>query len=144
LKVFVTGGAGYIGTHTVLELLREGHEVCVSDNYRNSSPVALDRVRRLANADFMQYEVDIRDQDTLTQALADFQPEAVIHFAGLKAVGESSEMPIDYYDNNVVGSLRLLEAMEAAGVKTLVFSSSATVYGDPQYLPLDEKLYPLL
>ena len=75
MKVFVTGGAGYIGTHTVLELLRDGHEVCVSDNYRNSSPVALDRVRRLANADFRQCEVDIRDQDTLTQALCDFQPD---------------------------------------------------------------------
>jgi UDP-glucose 4-epimerase len=139
LKVFVTGGAGYIGTHTVLELLRDGHEVCVSDNYRNSSPAALERVRRLANADFRQCEVDIRDQDVLTQALCDFQPDAVIHFAGLKAVGESSEIPIDYYDNNVVGSLRLLAAMDQARCTRIVFSSSATVYGEPQYLPYDEE-----
>ena len=139
MKVFVTGGAGYIGTHTVLELLREGHEVCVSDNYHNSSPAALDRIRRLANADFRQCEIDIRDQDALTQILLDFQPDAVIHFAGLKAVGESNEIPIDYYDNNVVGSLRLLAAMDQAGCTRIVFSSSATVYGEPQYLPYDEE-----
>ena len=138
LKVFVTGGAGYIGTHTMLELLRDGHEVCVIDNYRNSTPAALDRVRRLANADFRQCDIDIRDQNALTETLCDFKPDAVIHFAGLKAVGESNEIPIDYYDNNVVGSLRLLAAMDKAGCTRIVFSSSATVYGEPLYLPYDE------
>jgi len=138
VKIFVTGGAGYIGSHTLIELLREGHEVCVCDNYRNSSPEALTRVRRLANADFEQLEVDMRDQSVLTAALQDFRPDAVVHFAGLKAVGESNEVPLDYYDNNVVGSLRLLAAMEVAGCNRIVFSSSATVYGEPQYLPYDE------
>lgn len=138
MKIFVTGGAGYIGTHTVLELLRDGHKVCAIDNYCNSSATALDRVRRLANADFRQCEIDIRDQSALAQILCDFQPDAVIHFAGLKAVGESNEIPLDYYDNNVVGSLRLLAAMDQAGCTRIVFSSSATVYGEPQYLPYDE------
>jgi UDP-glucose 4-epimerase len=138
MRIFVTGGAGYIGSHTVLELLRAGYKVCVGDNYRNSSPIALDRVRRLANADFDQIEVDIRNEGRLTDALASFNPDAVIHFAGLKAVGESNELPLDYYDNNVVGSLRLLSAMDSVGCNRIVFSSSATVYGEPVYLPFDE------
>jgi UDP-glucose 4-epimerase len=138
MRIFVTGGAGYIGSHTILEILTAGHEVCVVDNYRNSSPIALERVRRIANADFDQIEVDIRDERRLTDALASFNPDAVIHFAGLKAVGESNELPLDYYDNNVVGSLRLLSAMDNVGCNRIVFSSSATVYGEPAYLPFDE------
>ena len=137
-RVFVTGGAGYIGTHTVLQLLAAGHDVCVFDNFANSSPVALDRVRALTNRDMQRVEGDIRSADRLNRALADFAPDAVIHFAGLKAVGESNEKPLLYYDNNVTGSARLLEAMDAAGCRRIVFSSSATVYGEPRYLPFDE------
>jgi UDP-glucose 4-epimerase len=137
-RIFVTGGAGYIGTHTVLQLLSAGHEVCVFDNFANSSPVALDRVRTLTNRDVALVAGDVRSAETLNAALHNFAPDAVIHFAGLKAVGESSEKPLLYYDNNVAGSARLLEAMDAAGCRRIVFSSSATVYGEPQYLPFDE------
>lgn len=138
MKVFVTGGAGYIGTHTLLQLLAAGHDVCVFDNFSNASPVALTRVRQLSNRDFEQVEGDIRDAGALHQALADFVPDAVIHFAGLKAVGESNEKPLLYYENNVTGSVNLLAAMDAAGCRRIVFSSSATVYGEAQYLPFDE------
>ena len=139
MKVLVTGGAGYIGSHTILELLRAGHDVLSCDNYCNSSPEALRRVRRLANADFGEVNVDIRDGEKLAGVVADFAPDAVIHFAGLKAVGASGQVPLEYYDNNVLGTLRLLEAMDIAGCKRIVFSSSATVYGEPQYLPYDEE-----
>lgn len=138
MRVFVTGGAGYIGSHTILELLRAGHEVFSCDNYCNSSPEALRRVRRLANADFGEASVDIRDTARLDEVMAEFAPEAVVHFAGLKAVGASAKVPLEYYDNNVVGTLRLLQAMDASGCKKIVFSSSATVYGEPKYLPYDE------
>lgn len=138
MRVFVTGGAGYIGSHTILELLRAGHEVFSCDNYCNSSPEALRRVRRLANADFGEANVDIRNTARLGEVLAEFAPEAVVHFAGLKAVGVSAKVPLEYYDNNVVGTLRLLQAMDAVGCKKIVFSSSATVYGEPKYLPYDE------
>ncbi|NJS13261.1 MAG: UDP-glucose 4-epimerase GalE [Sphingopyxis sp.] len=137
-RIFVTGGAGYIGTHTVLQLLTTGHDVCVFDNFANSSPTALDRVRTLTNRDVQVIEGDIRSADALGEALAAFAPDAVIHFAGLKAVGESSEKPLLYYDNNVAGSARLLAAMDRAGCRRIVFSSSATVYGEPLYLPFDE------
>lgn len=138
-RVFVTGGAGYIGTHTLLQLLRERHEVCVYDNFSNSSPEALLRVRRLVNADFAEIEGDIRDQDHLSAAIADFAPDVVIHFAGLKAVGEANVVPVRYYEHNFQGSVALLNAMDRAGCKRIVFSSSATVYGEAQYLPYDEK-----
>jgi UDP-glucose 4-epimerase len=137
-RIFVTGGAGYIGSHTVLQLLCEGHEVCVFDNFSNSSPIALDRIRRLSNRDVRLAKGDIRSADALHRAMNDFAPDAVIHFAGLKAVGESNEKPLLYYDNNVSGSARLLESMDRTGCKRIVFSSSATVYGEPQYLPFDE------
>ena len=139
MKVLVTGGAGYIGSHTILDLLRVGHDVLSCDNYCNSSPEALRRVRRLANADFGEVNVDIRDGEKLAGVVADFAPDAVIHFAGLKAVGASVQIPLEYYDTNVLGTLRLLEAMDIAGCKRIVFSSSATVYGEPQYLPYDEE-----
>ena len=138
MKVFVTGGAGYIGSHTLIQLLAAGHEVCVFDNYCNSSPVALARVRQLTNRDMVAVEGDICDIEALTHALTDFAPDAVIHFAGLKAVGESNEIPLRYYQNNVTGSMNLLAAMDAAGCRRIVFSSSATVYGEAHYLPFDE------
>ena len=136
--IFVTGGAGYIGSHTCVELLNAGHTVTVFDNLSNSQPEALQRVERITGKSVHFIEGDIRDQAALTAALQASQPTAVIHFAGLKAVGESVAQPLHYYDNNVVGTLCLLRAMQAAAVKTLVFSSSATVYGDPQRLPLTE------
>ncbi|OOZ42467.1 UDP-glucose 4-epimerase GalE [Solemya elarraichensis gill symbiont] len=139
MKVLVTGGAGYIGTHTLLELLGCGHDVLVVDNYSNSSPIALQRVRKLAGRDFESLQIDIRDTEQLTEAMLEFQPQAVIHFAGLKAVGESVEQPLRYYSNNVDGSISLLLAMDKAAGHNFIFSSSATVYGAPQYLPYDEK-----
>lgn len=138
MKILVTGGAGYIGSHTCLELLNAGYGVTVLDNYCNSSPESLNRVEKITGKTISRVVADIRDGDALKQALRDSGAQAVIHFAGLKAVGESVQQPLRYYDNNVVGTLRLLEAMDACGVKTLVFSSSATVYGDPQRLPLTE------
>jgi UDP-glucose 4-epimerase len=138
MKVFVTGGAGYIGSHTLVQLLAAGHEVRVFDNYCNSSPAALARVRQLTNRDLRAIDGDIRDADALTRALADFAPDAVIHFAGLKAVGESNAMPLAYYQTNVTGTMNLLAAMDATGCRRIVFSSSATVYGEARYLPFDE------
>lgn len=137
-RVFVTGGAGYIGVHTALQLLHAGDEICIFDNFSNSSPTALIRLRQLAGRDFVSVEGDIRSAADLGQAMAQFKPDAVIHFAGLKAVGESTEKPLLYYDNNVGGSARLLEAMDACDCRRIIFSSSATVYGEPQYLPFDE------
>ncbi|MEO5795205.1 MAG: UDP-glucose 4-epimerase GalE [Rhodoferax sp.] len=136
--IFVTGGAGYIGSHTCVELLNAGLDVTVFDNFCNSQPESLARVERITGKKPRLIEGDIRDVAALTAALQSSGATAVIHCAGLKAVGESVAQPLRYYDNNVVGTLRLLEAMGACGVKTLVFSSSATVYGDPQRLPLTE------
>ncbi|MFL9924145.1 UDP-glucose 4-epimerase GalE [Herbaspirillum lusitanum] len=139
MNILVTGGAGYIGSHTCVELLNAGHRVVVFDNFCNSHPESLKRVATITGKSVDLVEGDIRNGHQIEQALRDFKCEAVIHFAGLKAVGESVQLPLKYYDNNVVGTVRLLEAMQATGVKTLVFSSSATVYGDPQYLPLNEE-----
>ncbi|MDO9166307.1 MAG: SDR family NAD(P)-dependent oxidoreductase, partial [Rhodoferax sp.] len=136
--IFVTGGAGYIGTHTCVELLNAGHDVTVFDNFCNSQPEALARVERITGKKPALVQGDIRDSAALVAALRQSRATAVVHFAGLKAVGESVQQPLTYYDNNVVGTLRLLEAMIDCDVKTLVFSSSATVYGDPQHLPLTE------
>lgn len=136
--IFVTGGAGYIGTHTVVELLNAGHEVTVFDNFCNSQPEAVVRVERITGKKTTLVQGDIRDTVALVAALRASGAKAVIHFAGLKAVGESVQYPLAYYDNNVVGTVRLLQAMTECDVKTLVFSSSATVYGDPQRLPLTE------
>jgi UDP-glucose 4-epimerase len=138
MKILVTGGAGYIGSHTCVELLKAGHDVAVFDNFCNSHPESLNRVERIAGRRPDLVRGDVRDRAALAAALQASGAEAVIHFAGLKAVGESVEQPLAYYDNNVVGTLRLLEAMRETGVKALVFSSSATVYGDPQRLPLTE------
>lgn len=136
--IFVTGGAGYIGSHTCVELLNAGQDVTVYDNFCNSLPEALKRVQRITGKQPLLIEGDLRDRAALVSALRQSGAHAVIHFAGLKAVGESVQQPLAYYDNNVVGTLRLLEAMGECGVKSLVFSSSATVYGDPQRLPLTE------
>ena len=136
--ILVTGGAGYIGSHTCVELLNAGFDVTVFDNFCNSQPEALVRVARITGKTPKLVNGDIRSREALASALRHSGASAVIHFAGLKAVGESVQQPLAYYDNNVVGTVRLLEAMGDCGVKTLVFSSSATVYGDPQRLPLTE------
>ncbi len=136
--IFVTGGAGYIGSHTCLELLDAGHDVTVFDNLCNSRQESLARVQRITGKTLRFVQGDIRDPAALVSALRESGATAVIHFAGLKAVGESVANPMAYYDNNVVGTLRLLEAMVECSVKSLVFSSSATVYGEPQRLPLTE------
>ena len=136
--ILVTGGAGYIGSHTCVELLQAGHDVTVFDNFCNSQPEALHRVERITGRKLAVIRADIRDRAALEQALRESAATAVIHFAGLKAVGESVAQPLEYYDNNVHGSLCLLQAMQACGVRALVFSSSATVYGEPQRLPLRE------
>jgi UDP-glucose 4-epimerase len=136
--IFVTGGAGYIGSHTCVELLNAGHDVTVFDNFCNSNPEVLARIQRIAGKSVTLIQGDIRDRTALTQALKTSGAKAVIHFAGLKAVGESVEKPLSYYDNNVAGTLKLLQAMSECNVKTLIFSSSATVYGTPEQLPIPE------
>lgn len=136
--ILVTGGSGYIGSHTCVELLQAGYDITVFDNFTNSHPESLERVQQITGKRLGSIRGDIRDRATLVAALRESGAQSVIHFAGLKAVGESVQHPLAYYDNNVLGSLRLLEAMGICGVKTLVFSSSATVYGDPQRLPLTE------
>ena len=137
--ILVTGGAGYIGSHTVVELLNAGHEVVVVDNLSNASPRALERVQTISGRQPVFYQLDVLDRDGL-RAIFRSHPgiEAVVHFAGLKAVGESVQIPLRYYHNNVTGTLILAEAMAEAGVFNLVFSSSATVYGDPQTVPIRE------
>ncbi len=138
MTILVTGGAGYIGSHTCVELLLAGHEVIVFDNFSNSHPEALKRVEQIAGRKPFLVQGDIRDQSAIESVLLQYQCQVVIHFAGLKAVGESVEKPLLYYDNNVVGTHRLLAAMQNCSVSKLVFSSSATVYGEPQCLPLTE------
>lgn len=138
MKVLVTGGAGYIGSHTTLALLQVGFEVVVLDNLCNASSESLRRVTQLAGRAPVFVEGDIRDQDLLYRLFAEHSVDAVLHFAGLKAVGESVTQPLRYYDNNVGGTITLCQAMAAAGVFTLVFSSSATVYGDSATVPITE------
>lgn len=138
MMILVTGGAGYIGSHTCVELLKAGFDVTVFDNFYNSNPEALVRMEQITGRKPGLVQGDCRDRAALVAAFKQIQVDAVIHFAGLKAVGESVEQPLSYYDNNVVSTLRLLEAMQECDVRTLVFSSSATVYGDPIYLPLTE------
>jgi UDP-glucose 4-epimerase len=137
-RILVTGGAGYIGSHTVLELLGAGHDVVVLDNLSNASPEALARVAALAGRPAPLVVGDLRDEALLDRVLSAHRFDAVVHFAGLKAVGESVASPLAYYDNNVAGTVTLLRALDAAGVRRLVFSSSATVYGDPRSVPIRE------
>ncbi len=142
MKVLLTGGAGYIGSHTAVECLAAGHEVVVFDNLSNSSPRSLERVESIAGRPVIFVQGDIRERAALRQVFAEHRIDAVVHFAGLKAVGESVEKPLLYYDNNIVGSVALFDEMAVAGVKTVVFSSSATVYGDPATVPITES-FPL-
>lgn len=137
-RIFVTGGAGYIGTHTCVELLSAGYDVTVFDNFSNSKPEALVRVEHITGKSVHTVQGDVRDRESLQKALRNSGAFAVIHFAGLKSVGESVASPLLYYDHNVTGTLHLLNAMQTCGVRTLVFSSSATVYGDPIALPIAE------
>lgn len=138
MKILVTGGAGYIGSHTLIELLQKGYETVVIDNFSNSSPKSIQRVEQITGKKVTLYEGDVRDKKVLEQIFAEHKIDWVIHFAGLKAVGESCAKPIEYYDNNLYGTLVLIETMRAHGCKKIVFSSSATVYGTPEKLPLDE------
>ncbi|MDX9690757.1 MAG: UDP-glucose 4-epimerase GalE [Alphaproteobacteria bacterium] len=139
MKVFVTGGAGYIGSHTAVELLKAGHDVVLYDNLCNADARVVGRIEKIAGSAPVFVEGDVRDRAKVEESLRAHRCDAVIHFAGLKAVGESVEKPLDYYDNNVGGTLSILMGMKKVGVPFIVFSSSATVYGAPQYLPLDEK-----
>ena len=138
MYVLVTGGAGFIGSHTVVELLQAGYEVVIIDNFSNSSPLVLSRIEEITGKRPLLIEGDIRDRALLDDVFKQHEIDAVVHFAGLKAVGESVQKPLEYYDNNVSGSVVLFEAMRDAGVKRLVFSSSATVYGDPEEIPISE------
>jgi UDP-glucose 4-epimerase len=138
MRVLLTGGAGFIGSHTCVELLAAGHEVVVFDNFSNSRPEVLDRIFEITGKRPMLYSGDVRNPTQIRAALRDSDVSAVLHFAGLKAVGDSVENPLTYYDNNVNGTIQLLKAMEECSIRSLVFSSSATVYGYPQSLPLSE------
>ena len=140
MKVLLAGGAGYIGTHTAVQLLKGGYEVVVVDNYDNSCPEAVKRAEELAGGKIVLYEADIQDRDAVQAILAKEQPETVIHFAGLKAVGESVAKPLKYYRNNINTTLSLLEAMAETGVQRIIFSSSATVYGEQNPAPYNEEM----
>ena len=141
-SILVTGGAGYIGSHTCVELLNQGHEVIVIDNLSNSKTEALRRVEKITGRHVNFHQADVRDRETLNRIFQHYEIDAVIHFAGLKAVGESCQQPLAYYSNNIDSTLVLLEVMAAHGVKNFVFSSSATVYGDPHSVPILEN-FPL-
>lgn len=136
--ILVTGGAGYIGSHTCVELLDRGYEIAVLDNFVNSKPEVLDRIRTLTGKDFPFYEADLLDADAVEKVFTEQNIDAVIHFAGLKAVGESVAQPLRYYHNNITGTLNLCQAMQRHNVKRIIFSSSATVYGDPASVPIRE------
>lgn len=138
MRILLTGGTGYIGSHTAVALLEKGHQVYIVDNLSNSKKLVVDRIAAIANAKPVFYEADILDTDRLTAILLENEIEACIHFAGLKAVGESVEKPLHYYKVNVAGTISLCNAMTQAGVKNLVFSSSSTVYGDPASVPITE------
>ncbi|MBL4909507.1 MAG: UDP-glucose 4-epimerase GalE [Alteromonadaceae bacterium] len=142
MKILVTGGAGYIGSHTCVELLNSGYEVVIVDNFSNSNSESIKRVEKITGKTISYVEADIRDEPALDKVFSQHDFDAVIHFAGLKAVGESTEKPLMYYDNNVNGSRVLLSVMAAHQVNTFVFSSSATVYGDPDTSPISEN-FPL-
>ncbi len=140
MSILVTGGAGYIGSHTCVELLNAGYEIVVMDNYYNSKPESLNRVKKITGKDFPFYEADIRDRAALDRIFKENKIDAVIHFAGLKAVGESVHKPLEYYENNIGGTVTLCEAMRDNGCKKMVFSSSATVYGSLNKSPLTEEM----
>lgn len=138
MKVLVTGGAGYIGSHTAVELLEAGFEIVIVDNFSNSKPFVLDKIKKITGRDFIFYEADLCDSTSVAKIFKENEISSVIHFAGLKAVGESVEKPMEYYHNNILSTLVLCETMARHGCKSIVFSSSATVYGDPASVPIKE------
>lgn len=138
MRIVVTGGAGYVGSHTTVELVRRGHQVTIIDNFSNSSPLALGRIATIVGQSIDCENIDLRDYSAVKVVLQENRIDAVIHLAGLKAVGESCANPLDYFDNNICGTISLLSAMRAAGVRQFVFSSSATVYGQPERNPISE------
>jgi UDP-glucose 4-epimerase len=140
MSILVTGGAGYIGSHTTVELLNEGYGIVLLDNFSNSKPEVINRIKKITGKDFKSYNIDILDEKNLSKVFEENQIDAVMHFAGFKAVGESVVKPIKYYQNNVVGSLVLCETMDSYNVKKIVFSSSATVYGMDNISPLTEDM----
>ena len=137
-SILVTGGCGYIGSHTVLEMLNKNYDVVVVDNFSNSSYESLRRVQQITGKQVTFYEADIRDEAGMEKIFQAHKFDAVIHFAAFKAVGESNQVPLKYYENNISGTVTLLKVMNKYGVKKIIFSSSATVYGEPERLPLDE------
>ncbi len=139
MAILVTGGAGYIGSHTVVELQNSGYDVVVMDNLANSSKKSLERVEALTGKKVTFYETDIRDREGLEKIFANEKIDSVIHFAGLKAVGESVQKPWEYYDNNISGTLTLVDVMRQHGCKNMIFSSSATIYGNPAFIPITEE-----
>lgn len=138
MRILVTGGTGYIGSHTIVELINHGYDVVAVDDFSNSKPIVLDKLKEITGKDINFYELDVCDKEKLRQVFIENKIDAVIHFAGYKAVGESVAKPLMYYRNNLDSTLTLLEVMEEFGVKKIVFSSSATVYGDPEELPIKE------
>ena len=139
MSILVTGGAGFIGSHTCVELLNAGYDVVIVDNLYNASEKAVDRVKEITGKDLKFYQVDIRDREGLNEVFDKEDVESVIHFAGLKAVGESVQKPLEYYENNIGGRITLCDVMRSHGVKNIIFSSSATVYGDPAFIPITEE-----
>lgn len=139
MNILLTGGAGYIGSHTIIELDKAGHSVVVVDNLVNSNPVALERVAKIIGKEVPFYKADVRDREAMQRIFAENKFDAVIHFAGLKAVGESVEKPLEYYENNMNATFVLLDVMRKNGCKNIIFSSSATVYGDPAIIPITEE-----
>ncbi|MBE6661941.1 MAG: UDP-glucose 4-epimerase GalE, partial [Ruminococcaceae bacterium] len=138
MAILITGGAGFIGSHTIVQLLEAGRELVVLDNFSNSKPVVLDRIREITGKDFRFYEADLLDREAIDRIFSENKIESVIHFAGLKAVGESVSLPLRYYHNNLTGTFNLCEIMQKYGAKRIVFSSSATVYGKPESVPIRE------
>ncbi|MEI3356173.1 MAG: UDP-glucose 4-epimerase GalE [Clostridia bacterium] len=139
MKILLPGGAGYIGSHTAVELLNAGKEIVIIDNFSNSKKEVLDKIRKITGKDFKFYEMDYLDKEKLDKVFEENEIDAVLNFAGYKAVGESVQKPIEYYKNNISGCLELLETMKKHGVKKFIFSSSATVYGDPETIPITEE-----
>ena len=138
MRVLITGGTGYIGSHTAVNVLHNKHDLMILDNYSNSSEVVLEKIQYITNKNFLSTKCNIRDKNHLIKIFSDFKPDIVIHFAGLKSVNDSIKIPLDYYSNNVTGTINLLEVMDQFNCQKIIFSSSATVYGKPIYSPCDE------